>query len=503
MTGGVALLDYNGDGLLDIFLMNGAKLSDPMPAGASPDKSDPRFWNRLYRNNGDGTFTDVTLATGVRGYGYGMGAAVADYDNDGHADLYVTNLDGNILYHNNGNGTFTDVTQAAGVAGSGWSTGALFIDYDRDGKLDLFVSRYLKWDFSMDIWCGGPKRELRAYCHPDQFQPVTYLLFHNDGGGKFSDVSTKSGISKYPGKGLGVAIGDFDHDGWPDIFVANDSAPQQLFRNRGDGTFIEVALDKGAAYDSDGHHFSGMGTDFADYDNDGWPDLFVNALASERYAIFHNLKGAFEYISDSSGIGTASMFHSGWGAKFIDYDNDGWKDLFVGQGHVMDNIELTHPNLRYREPPLLLHNVHGRFIDMSADAGSAFQVPHAARGVAFGDLNNDGWVDLVMNCNNGAVVMLENQRVGGNHWLAINTIGTSSNRDGIGAKIALTRSSGARQYAMVSNAGSYLSASDRRAYFGLGPDRSAKLVEVAWPSGKTQRIENVSGDRVLDVTEPR
>ncbi len=503
MTGGVAVFDYNGDGLLDIFLVNGAKLNDPMAPGAAPDKSDPRFWNRLYRNNGDGTFTDVTLQAGVRGQEYGMGVAVGDYDNDGYPDLYVTNLGHNTLYHNNRNGTFTDVTGAAGVAGSGWSTGALFIDYDRDGKLDLFVSRYLKWDFSMDIWCGGPTPAARAYCHPDQFQPITHLLFHNDGNGKFSDVSDKANFTKYPGKGLGVAMNDFDRDGWPDIFVANDSVPQQLFRNRGDGTFEEMALEKGAAYDPDGHVFSGMGTDFADYDNDGWPDLFANALASERYAIFRNLKGSFEYVSDSSGVGTATIFHSGWGAKFIDYDNDGWKDLFVGQGHVMDNIALTHPNVHYLEPPLLLRNVRGKFTDVSAQAGPAFRTPRAARGVAFGDLNNDGWIDAVMNCDNEPPVILENQRVGGNHWLLVNTIGSSSNRDGIGASLCLVSASGLKQYAMVTTAGSYLSASDKRVHFGLGRDQSAKSLEIKWPSGKTQHFENVRADQVLTVTEPK
>jgi hypothetical protein len=503
MTGGVAIFDYNGDGRQDIFLVNGARLTDPMPPGAQPDKSDERFWNRLYRNNGDGTFTDVTVKAGVQGTGYGMGAAVGDYDNDGQPDLYVTNVGGNILYHNNGDGTFTDVTAQAGVAGAGWSAGAMFIDYDRDGKLDLFVSRYLKWDFSMDIWCGGQTAKSRAYCHPDQFQRITHLLFHNDGHGKFTDVSAKAGFSEHPGKGLGVAMNDFDHDGWPDIFVANDSAPQQLFRNRGDGIFEEVAVERGAAYDADGHRFSGMGADFTDYDNDGWSDLFANALASERYAIFHNLKGTFDYVSDSSGVGKASIFHSGWGAKFIDYDNDGWKDLFVGQGHVMDNIELTHPNLRYLEPPLLLHNEKGKFTDVSNSAGPAFRSARAARGVAFGDLNNDGWIDAVLNCNNGSPMILENQRVGGNHWLLIDTIGTVSNRDGIGASIHVVSASGLNEYGYVTTAGSYLSASDKRVHFGLGRDKSAKVVEITWPSGKVQRQENVSADQILRLVEPK
>ena len=330
MTGGVAVFDYNDDGLLDIFLVNGAALRDPMPAGGQPDKSDPRFWNRLYRNNGDGTFTDVTAAAGVRGSGYGMGVAAADYDNDGHTDLYVTSVNGNTLYHNNGDGTFTDVTEKAGVRGGGWSAGALFVDYDRDGLLDLIVSRYLKWDFDLDIWCGERRPGYRAYCHPDQFQPVTHLIFHNDGGGKFSDRSVQTGIARSPGKGLGIAINDYDRDGWPDVLIANDSFPQQLFHNRKDGTFEEVAVARGAAYDLDGRSFSGMGADFADYDNDGWPDIFVNGLASQRYALYRNSQGMFDYVSESNGVGAASILHSGWGAKFIDPRQGSSRGLLVG-----------------------------------------------------------------------------------------------------------------------------------------------------------------------------
>jgi len=502
MTGGAAVFDYDGDGWLDIFLVNGAALRDPMAAGGQPDKSEPRFWNRLYRNNGNGTFTDVTRKAGVRGRGYGMGAIAADYDNDGHTDLYVTNLNGNLLYHNNGDGTFREVAAEAGVGASGWSAGALFIDYDRDGRLDLFVSRYVKWDFSMDIWCGERKAGHRAYCHPDQFQPVTHLLFHNEGNGRFRDASAESHINRFPGKGLGVAMEDFDRDGWPDIFVANDSVPQQLFRNRGDGAFEEVALDKGAAYDSDGRSFSGMGTDFADYDNDGWPDLLADALATQRYSIFRNTKGAFDYVSDASGVGSASMLHSGWGLKFFDYDNDGWKDIFVGQGHVMDNIQLTEPHLRYLEPPLLLRNDRGKFVDVSGEAGPAFRTPRAARGVAFGDLNNDGWLDVVMNCNNEPAVILENQRVGGNHWVMVDTVGTRGNRDGIGARVRVVGESGVEQYATVSTASSYLSSNDKRAHFGLGRSNRVKLLEITWPSGKVQRMENLAGDRVIRIQEP-
>jgi hypothetical protein len=503
MSGGVAVFDYNGDGKPDIFFVNGAALQDPMPPGKRPDKTSPDYWNRLYRNNGDGTFTDVTAEAGLQGTRYGMGVAVADYDNDGWEDLYITNLDSNTLYHNNGDGTFTDVTEKAGVQASGWSTGALFLDYDRDSLLDLFVVRYLKWDFSMDIWCGSRGAGHRSYCHPDQFQPVSYLVFHNKGNGKFEDVSERTHVSQRPGKGLGIAMNDFDRDGLPDVFVANDSFPEQLFRNRGDGTFEDVATEKDAAYDADGHTFSGMGADFADYDNDGWPDIFVNALARERYALFHNLKGSFDYVSDSTGIGRASVLHSGWGTKFIDYDNDGWKDLFVGQGHVMDNIQLTQPEVKYLEAPLLLHNDHGRFRDVAPEGGAAFQIPRAVRGVAFGDLNNDGAVDIIMNCNNGAPVILLNQHRNRNHWLAIDVHGTLSNRDGIGASIHINGDSGLQQYAMVTTGGSYISANDKRVFFGLGTDAIVRFVEITWPSGKLQRLGNVKPDQVLQVTEPK
>jgi hypothetical protein len=333
MVGGVAMLDYNNDGLLDLFFVNGAGLKDPMSSSNVADKSDPKYWNRLYRNNGDGTFSDVTEKAGVKGEGFGMGVAAGDYDNDGFTDLYVTAVGRNILYHNNGDGTFSDVTKIAGVEGGGWSAGAMFVDYDRDGLLDLFVSRYLTWDFSKDLFCGQTKPGFRAYCHPDEFPPISHLLFHNEGHGRFRDVSEESGIAKSPGKGLGVAFNDYDRDGWPDLLVANDSVAQQLFHNLKNGKFEEVGIPAALAFDEDGNAFAGMGVDFADYDNDGWPDVFVNALARQKYALFRNRLGTFEYISGRVGLGAASVAHSGWGAKFVDYDNDGLKDIFVAQGH--------------------------------------------------------------------------------------------------------------------------------------------------------------------------
>ena len=501
MGGGVALFDYNHDGLLDLFFVNGAAISDPMPKGAWPVKTGSEYWNRLYRNNGDGTFTDVTEQAGLKGSAYGMGVAVGDYDNDGYPDVYVTALGRNTLYHNNRNGTFSDVTEAAGVGGSGWSAGAMFIDYDRDGLLDLFVSRYLKWDFSMDIFCGSARPNGRAYCHPDQFQPVTHFLFHNEGNGRFRDVSEESGIARSPGKGLGVAMNDYDRDGWPDILVANDSFPEQLFHNLRNGKFEEVGLTASIAYDEDGNTFAGMGLDFADYNNDGWPDIFINSLARQRYALFQNRNGSFSYVSGPVGMSAASASHSGWGAKFIDYDNDGWKDLFVGQGHVMDNIQLTQPDVRYLEPPLLLRNTGGKFVDVSAESGPAFHLPIAARGVAFGDWNNDGFVDIAVNCNNEPAVLLKNNG-NSNHWLIVDTVGSKSNRDGIGAQLRITTPDGKQQYAIVSTASSYLSASDKRVYFGIGSSTVVKELEIRWPSGMQQQFANLKAGQIFVAHEP-
>jgi enediyne biosynthesis protein E4 len=510
MGSGVAMLDYNNDGLLDLFFVNGAALRDPMPPGAKPDKSDPRHWNRLYRNNGDGTFTDVTGAAGLRGEGYGMGVAAGDFNNDGLTDLYVTNLGRNNLYQNNGNGTFTDVTDQAGVGGAGWSTAACFVDYDKDGLLDLIVTRYLDWDFSRNIFCGDRRPGFRSYCHPNEFKPMTHLVYHNNGDGTFTDVSKNCGLGSVPGKGLGIAINDFDGDGWPDIVIANDSFPEQLFRNNRDGTFTEVAVERGLAYDEDGKTFAGMGVDFADYDNDGRPDVFINALYSQRYALFQNQKdGTFNYVSGQAGVGSATANHSGWGAKFVDYDNDGWKDLFVVQGHVMDNIELTEPGAHYRESLLLLRNRMGRFDDVSKQSGSAFQGAFAGRGAAFGDLNNDGWMDVAVNCNDGAALVLMNRGGNGNHWLLLKLAGTRSNRDGIGARIRIVSESGLEQHGFVSATGSYASANDKRVHFGLGQDTRARLIEVYWPGGgrgregAVQRLENVKADQVLVIEEPK
>jgi hypothetical protein len=503
MPGGVAMFDYDGDGRLDLYFVNGAALGDPQPEGKPPDKSDPKFWNRLYHNNGDGTFTDVTEKAGVRGHSYGMGVATGDYDNDGRPDLYVTNFGRNILYRNNGDGTFTDVTEKAGVAGGGWSASACFVDYDRDGWLDLIVTRYLEWDFSKNIWCGPRDPGYRGYCHPASFKLITHLVYRNNHDGTFTDVSKECGIGDAPGYGLGIAFNDYDRDGWPDILISNDNIPEQLFHNLRNGKFEEVALKLGLAYDEDGHTFSGMGADFADFDNDGWPDVFIGALANEKYALFHNRKGSFQYASEPSGVANITATHSGWGLKFIDYDNDGWKDLFVAQGHVMDNIELSNPSIHYHEPMLLMHNNGGRFEDVSAVSGEPFRTRQAARGVAFGDLDNDGFIDIVVNCLNGPAMILRNEGGNGNHWLAVNTVGTASNRDGIGAQLRLVGESGLEQFGLVTTTGSYQSASDKRVHFGLGPDKTARLLEITWPSGTVQKLENVAAGQILTVKEPK
>jgi len=390
-----------------------------------------------------------------------------------------------------------DVTAHAGVAGGGWSTSAAWVDLDQDGRLDLVVARYLKWDFEPDLWCGSRQEGQRSYCHPDRFQPVTYLVYRNRGDGTFEDVTAKAGWSRSAGKGLGIAIGDYDRDGRVDIAVANDSAPQQLFHNLGGGRFEEVGLAAGMAYDEDGRTFAGMGIDFADYDNDGWPDLFVNALSLQRYALYRNRKGTFEYASGESQIGAITRLNSGWGAHFLDYDNDGWKDLFVAQGHVMDNISVTQPSLQYREAPLVMRNVAGKFSRIA----SGIDTPLAARGAAFGDLDNDGWIDVVLNCNDGPPVILRNRGGSGNHWLTVVTTGTRSNRDGIGAQLRVVTEDGVEQHAMVSSAGSYLSANDRRAHFGLGSHRTAALVEIVWPSGVKQTMRNVQADQILQIVE--
>jgi enediyne biosynthesis protein E4 len=500
MGSGVALFDYDNDGRLDVFFVNGAQLNDPTPKGTVPQKTGPRDWNRLYHQKPDGTFEDVTERAGLPGVGYGMGAAVGDYDNDGFEDLYVTAYGGNKLYHNNGNGTFTDVTESSGTAGSGWSTSAAWVDLDNDGLLDLVVLRYMQWDFD-DIWCGEHLPGARAYCHPDTFKPVLPLAYHNDGKGHFTEVAQKVGLSS-PGKGLGISIADYDRDGHVDLFVANDSMPEFLYRNKGNGTFEEGGLISQVAVDEDGKTFAGMGTDFADYNNDGLPDLVVDDLANQMYALYKNTgDGSFTYSTYSSGIGRMTMLHSGWGLRFIDYDNDGWKDLLIAQGHDLDTIERTSPQLHYREPMLLARNTGNGFVDVSAASGKIFHEAWVGRGLATGDIDNDGREDAVVTTNGGPAYVLHNETKSTNHWLTFALVGHKSNRDAIGAVVKVVTAK-MTQYGTVTTASSYLSSSDKRLHFGLAGDSAAQTVEIRWPSGTVQTLKNVQADRLLKVDEP-
>lgn len=500
MGAGVALFDYDNDGRLDIFLVNGAPIADPTPKGTIPRKTGPEYSNRLYHQKADGTFEDLTEKAGLQGAGYGMGVAVGDYDNDGAEDLYVTAYGGNRLYHNNGDGTFTDVTQKAGVGGSGWSSSAAWVDLDGDGFLDLVVLRYLEWDFD-DIWCGEHLEGHRAYCHPDYFKAAAPLVYHNNGNGTFTEVAEKVGLGK-PAKGLGIAIADYDRDGHPDLFFANDSMVEYLYHNKGDGTFEEVGLLSGVAADIDGHTYAGMGVDFSDYDNDGWPDIVVTNLANQRYALYRNNGDlTFNYSSPAAGISRITMTHSGWGVRFFDFDNDGRKDLLIAQGHDLDTVEKTSPNLRYREPLLLARNAGKEFQDVTATAGPALLEPYVWRGLAIGDLDNDGRLDAVVTANDGPVRVLHNETAHLNHWILLKLTGHKSNRDAIGASIKIVTADGA-QYATVTTAGSYLSSSDKRVHFGLGKALRVESIEIRWPSGTVETLKDVAADRIVEIDEP-
>lgn len=500
MGSGVGLFDCDNDGRLDLFLVNGAPYSDPTPKGFIPQKTGPEYWNRMYHQKADGTFEDITEKAGLQGVGYGMGVAVADYDNDGYEDLFVTAYGGNRLYHNNGNCTFTDVTDKAGVAGGGWSSSAAWVDLDNDGLLDLVVDRYVTWDWE-DVWCGEHREGYRGYCHPDVFQPITMLVYHNDGKGHFSEEAQKLGLDK-PAKALGVAFADYDRDGRVDIFVANDSMPEFLFHQKKDGTFEEVGLETGAAVNAEGQTYAGMGVDFADYDNDGWPDIIVDDLANQRYALYQNNRdGTFNYASNESGIGAMTLLHSGWSLRFLDYDNDGWKDLLVAQGHDLDTIEKINPQFHYREPMLLARNAGQKFQDVSSISGAIFHEAWVGRGMAIGDIDNDGRIDAVVTTNGGPAHVLLNQTEQSGHWITLRLIGHKSNRDGIGAVVQIKTPRG-KQWATVTTSSGYLSASDPRVHFGLGDTSVASCMEIRWPSGIVQTLKEVKADQQIEVNEP-
>jgi enediyne biosynthesis protein E4 len=498
MAGGVALFDYNNDGLLDIFFTNGAAIP-------SLEKSNPGYWNRLFRNNGDGTFTDVTEKAGLQGIGYSMGVAAADYDNDGFVDLYVTGLNRNQLFHNNGDGTFTDVTAKAGVAGmvpklgKAWSVTAGWFDYNNDGLLDLFVVNYLNYSIATATPCvqqGHP-----AYCSPVDFLGTPNILYRNNGDGTFTDVSDQSHISQYVGKGMGLAFADYDNDGFPDVFVSNDTFENYLFHNKGDGTFANVALPAGVAYNAFGNAIAGMGADFRDIDNDGRPDIFETAMFGEGFPIYKNLgDGLFQDVTAAAGLAALTGRSTAWGAGVFDFDNDGNKDLFAANSDILDNaMELAHrpfplPNRIFRNQGNL------SFKDVSSNAGASFQAPAAHRGAAFGDLNNDGKIDAVVTVLNGPPEIWMNRSNNRNHWIILNLVGVKSNRDGLGTKVKLTTSLGS-QYNVATTAVGYNSSSDKRIHFGLGTAPVVDAIELTWPSGVRQVLKNVKADQILTVTE--
>jgi enediyne biosynthesis protein E4 len=498
MVSGVALFDFDGDGWLDVYLVNGA----PMPG---LQKTAPAHWNRLFRNDGRGRFTDVTEKAGVAGKGYDLGVATGDYDNDGDPDLFVAGLRRNTLFRNEGDGTFEDVTEAAGLArpdpkyGTLWAVAAAFADYDRDGRLDLFVSNYCVWDPQKERVCGNPAAP--DYCHPREYEGLPNSLFRNNGNGTFTDVSEPAGIRAHIGKGMGLGVADFDDDGFTDFFVANDTVPAFLFMNNRNGTFSEKAFERAVAFTERAEAVSGMGADARDVDNDGRPDIFETALANETFPLFKNQGGAvFEDVTSRTGVATATRARSGWANGIVDLNNDGWKDLFVACADVMD----AGGAFREKVPmanAVLVNTRDGRFADGSALAGEGFARKAVHRGAAFGDVDNDGRLDVVVTALDGALELWRNVSKAPHHWLLVRTVGTRSNRDGVGAKLEVVTARGA-QHSHVNTAVGYGGASDRRVHFGLGDATVVDQLTVTWPSGKKQTLTKVAADQVLTVREP-
>jgi len=498
MGSGVALFDFDNDGRLDMFFVNGAAFPDPNSGKIPPQKTGSEYWNRLYHQEADGTFEDVTEKAGLAGEGYGMGVAVGDYDNDGFEDLFVAGFPESHLYHNNGNGTFTDVTREAGVGGAGFASSAIWVDLDQDGFLDLVVLRYIDWNFD-DKFCPSPNGQ-RSYCDPKAFKAIAPLIYHNDGKGHFEEVGQQLGLAKL-GKELGVAIADYDRDGKIDLYIANDGMDEFLYHNKGNGTFEEVGLSANVATDDNGRNFAGMGVVFQDLNNDGLPDIVVGDLALQNYALYLNRgDGTFDYSSAATGLTHATMAHSGWGIQALDVDNHGWKDLIVAQGHVNLDIQKYNPQLSYLEPPMLLRNTGHGFEDISSCLGEVSTIPMAGRGLATGDLDNDGLIDVVIASNDGRAYVLHNETKTTNHWITLQLVGGPSNRDGIGAEVRVTTAK-TLQAATVTTGGSYQSSSDKRVHFGLGDEKAVRSVEIRWPSGTRETLQLPSVDHFYTITE--
>jgi hypothetical protein len=497
MLGGVAVFDYNNDGLLDIFFTNGAAIP-------SLEKTDASYWNRLYRNNGDGTFTDVTEQAGVKGVGYSMGVAAGDYDNDGFVDLYVTGVNRNQLLHNNGDGTFTDVTDKAGVGGTiagygkPWAVAAGWFDSTNSGHLDLMVINYLDYSVASAKLCSIGST--RTYCAPGNFKGTPNILYRNNGNGTFTDVSASSHIGQYVGKGMGLAFADYDNDGFTDIFISNDTSPNFLLHNNGDGTFKDVALEQGVAYTSNGSYVAGMGAEFRDLNNDGLPDIFHTAMFGNTFPLYKNTGKQFDDVTDVSGVTAFSHRMTAWGTGAFDFGNDGQKDLFVAGGAILDNeMEVLH-RPTFQPDGLLRNNGNFTFTDVSEAAGVDLMSPRLHRGAAFGSLTNNGKIDVVVSTINDKPQLLMNRTGNGNHWIIIKLVGTKDNRDGLGTKVKISTAEGV-QYNHATTAVGYSSSSDKRVHFGLGRATIIDRIELSWPTGAQQVLTNVKADQVLTIVE--
>jgi len=495
MGPGVAFIDYDGDGWPDIFLVNGMDWPGHEAKHSTP---------KLYHNNHDGTFTDVTHKAGLDVEMFGMGVAVGDFDNDGWDDLFVTAYGQNRLLHNNGNGTFTDVTAKAGLSGiSEFSTSAAFVDYDRDGRLDLVVGNYVQWSIDGDLYCTLDGKS-KSYCTPESYKGTAVRLWHNRGDGTFEDVTKKAGLGEPTSKTLGIAMLDYDGDGWPDLLLSNDTQPNKLYRNNGNGTFTEKAVVAGVAYAEDGIARAGMGVDAADYDHSGHPSLLITNFSNQMLSLYHNEgKGLFVDEAPRSEIGRASLLTLGFGCFFFDYDLDGWPDVLVANGHIDPDIERVQANVKYAMAPHLFRNEGGgKFSEVTRAMGAGFNAPMVARGAAYADVMNDGRLDLLIGTNGGATHLFRNVAGGGtaNHSLRIKLVGTKSNRDGIGATVLLT-AGGVTQTEMMRSGSSYLSASELVLTFGLGQRDKADAVEIRWPSGQVEQLKDVAAGQTVTITE--